>query len=173
MKKILNAIKESLKNKSWYSALVLSLIIPDICGKLEDNTKSSSKRYPEWFDKYLGQKYDNFLSGDDCYALRCSFLHEGSGKTEQQGAKKILDHIVFIPNGGHCTKISNCQFGDYRYDGKEILQLSTFHFCEDIVAATNKWLDDVKNNKVIQKSIAELLEIHEDGFSVGNGIFIS
>jgi hypothetical protein len=173
MKKILNSIEKSLGNKNWYSALVLSLIIPDICGKLEDNNEGSSKRYREWFDKYLGQKYVNFLSGDDCYALRCSFLHEGSGNTEQQQrAKGILDHIVFIPKGGHCNRFSNCQFGDPMYDGKEILQLSTFHFCEDIIAAANKWLDDVGSNAVIQKSIAELLDIHEDGFPIGNAISI-
>ena len=86
MEKILQSIENSLKNQNWYSALVLSLIIPDICGKFEDNDKSSSQRYPEWFEKYLGKKYDGYLSGSDCYALRCSFLHEGLNKITQQRA---------------------------------------------------------------------------------------
>lgn len=58
MERLLQSIEKSLKNENWYSALILSLIIPDICGKLEDISKSSSKRYPEWFEKYLGKKYN-------------------------------------------------------------------------------------------------------------------
>ncbi|KKU80453.1 MAG: hypothetical protein UY05_C0007G0005 [Candidatus Peregrinibacteria bacterium GW2011_GWA2_47_7] len=174
MKKILDSIRKSLDSKNYHSALVLSLIVPDICGKLEDSNKSSSKRYPEWFNKYLGKKYDNWLSGNDCYALRCSFLHEGSGNTEnQRRAKDVLDYIVFTPEGGHCQRLSHCRFGDKRYDGKEILKLSTSRFCQDIIEATNKWLDDVKNNKIIQGNIAEMLDIHEGGFSIGRAILMN
>jgi len=172
MDKLLDSIRKSLDNKNYHSALVLSLIIPDICGKLEHSDKSSSKRYPEWFNKYLGKKYDNWLSGEDCYALRCSFLHEGSGNTENQRAKDVLDHIVFTPEGGHCNRLSNCHFGDKRYDGKEILKLSTLRFCQDIIAATNEWLNDVKDNQPIQDNIAEMLDIHEDGFSIKKAILM-
>lgn len=45
------------------------------------------KRYADWFDKYVGHRYKSkigahqeehtFLTGNDCYALRCSYLHEG------------------------------------------------------------------------------------------------
>ncbi len=77
MERIIKSIEKSVENKNWYSALVLALTLPDICGKFEDKGKSSSKRYSEWFDKYLGEEYDGYLSGNDCYALRCSFLHEG------------------------------------------------------------------------------------------------
>lgn len=101
MEKILNSIKQSLDDENYYSALVLSLIIPDICGKFENSNQRSSKRYSEWFNKYLGKKYSNFLSGNDCHALRCSFLHEGTGDTETQDKKEILDHIAFIPRGSH------------------------------------------------------------------------
>jgi hypothetical protein len=107
----------------------LSLILPDICGKFKDSNKSFSERYPEWFDKYLGERYNGYLSGKDCYALRCSFLHEGSDGISQQRARKVLDYFVFIPNGAHCNKLSNCHFGDPKYDGKEILQLSVSKFC--------------------------------------------
>ncbi len=172
MEKILNSIKQSLDDENYYSALVLSLIIPDICGKFENSNQRLSKRYSEWFNKYLGKKYSNFLSGNGCYALRCSFLHEGTGDTETQDKKEILDHVAFIPRGSHCNRLSNCHFGDKRYDGKEILQLSTFHFCQDIIDATKEWLNDVKDNPVIQRNISEILDIHKEGFSVGGEIIM-
>ncbi|MCD4761634.1 hypothetical protein K8R32_01620 [bacterium] len=166
MQKILQSIENSLKNKNWYSALVLSLILPDICGKFEDNNLSSSKRYPEWFEKYLGEKYGGYLSGNDCYALRCSFLHEGSNKITQQRAREVLDYLVFIPNGSHCSRFGNCYFGDPKYDGKEILQLSVSKFCQDMIEATKQWI------KETSKDTSEMLEIHENGFSIGNAIRI-
>ena len=172
MEKILDSIQKSLDNQNWYSALVLSLIVPDICSKLEGDDKSSSKRYPDWFNKYLGEKYFNFLSGDDCYSLRCSFLHEGIGNIENQSRKDVLDHIVFTPNGGHCSKISNCNFGNSKYNNKEILKLSTFQFCQDIISAAKEWLTDVKNDNVIQENIQELITIDEAGFSIGNAILM-
>ena len=172
MEKILKSIENSLQNKNWYSAFVLALILSDICGKLEDNNKSTSKRYPDWFNTYLGKKYNGFLSGDDCYALRCSFLHEGSSNIEKQRAKDILDHFVFISNGAHCNRFSNCYFGDSKYDGKDFLQLSTNNFCQDMIEATKQWLMDVKDNESVQKNMAEMLEIHESGFSIGKAIKI-
>jgi len=168
MDNIIKSIENSLQNKNWYSALVLSLILPDVCAKLEDNGKSSSVRYPEWFNTYLGKKYDGFLSGNDCYSLRCAFLHEGSSNIETQKAKDVLDHFVFVANGAHCNRFSNCHFGDPKYDGKDFLQLSVNNFCQDMIKATKQWLND----RSINKNLSDMLEIHESGFSIGNAIKI-
>jgi len=168
MESIIKSIENSLLNKNWYSALVLSFILPDICAKLEGSNESSSNRYPKWFNSYLSKKYDGFLSGDDCYALRCAFLHEGSSNIENQRAKDALDHFVFIANGAHCNRFSNCYFGDPRYDGKNFLQLSVSNFCQDMIDATKQWLND----PAINKNLSEMLEIHENGFSIGGAIKI-
>jgi len=168
MDNILKSIENSLQNKNWYSALVLSLILPDVCAKLEGNGKSSSVRYPEWFNTYLGKKYNGFLSGNDCYSLRCAFLHEGSSNIETQKAKDVLDHFVFVANGAHCNRFSNCYFGDPKYDGKDFLQLSVNNFCQDMIEATKQWLND----RSINKNLSDMLEIHESGFSIGNAIKI-
>jgi len=164
MREILKSIQNSLKNRNWYSALFLSLILPDICAKLEGSTERSTERYPKWFNKYLGKKYNGFLSGNDCYALRCSLLHEGSSNIERQQAKDILDRFVFVANGPHCNMFSNCRFGDPKYDGKAFLQLSVYDFCRDMIGATEEWLNDSR----IQKNISEMIEIHENSFAIGN-----
>ena len=46
-------IKKSLKNKCYFSALALSLALPDICGMVEFPKEQVSDRYIHWFDKYL------------------------------------------------------------------------------------------------------------------------
>jgi len=168
MENVIKSIENSLQNKNWYSALVLSLILPDICAKLEGTRGNSSDRYSKWFDKYLGKKYHGFLSGNDCYALRCAFLHEGSSNVEAQRAKDVLDRFVFISDGSHCNRFNNCHFGDTKYDGKNFLQLSTKKFCQDMINATKQWLDDPNVNK----DLNDMLEIHENGFSIDGAIKI-
>lgn len=167
MKNILKSIERSIEDKNWYAALILSLVVPDICSKLEGGDPLSSKRYPAWFDKYLGKKYQSFLSGDDCYALRCAYLHEGIDNIELQKAKNVLDHFVFISSGSHCNRFNNCFFGDPIYDGKNFLQLSTDQFCKDIIEAANQWLFDVANSQLVQANIKEMLTIREKEFSIG------
>src|SRR5690606_15538214 len=81
------SVRKSLIEKNYYVALATALILPDICSKLEQPDAYTNKRYPEWFDNYVGKKYiayigpekmkHVFLSGGDAYALRCSFVHQG------------------------------------------------------------------------------------------------
>ncbi len=163
MENILGSIEKSLLQKNWYAALILCLVLPDICAKLEGSTESSSQRYPKWFEKYMGSKYKDYLSGKDSYALRCAVLHEGISNIEKQKAKEVLDIFAFISDGAHLTKFSNCYFGDSRYDGKEFLQLSVKKFCTDFVEAARTWLRDQPSNK----DFTDMIEIHEGDLRIG------
>lgn len=167
MNSLIKSIKNSIQTKNWYSALVVALILPDICAKLEGGNKISSVRYPEWFNTYLGNEYEGFLSGNDCYALRCALLHEGTSDIERQKAKEALDKFVFISDGSHKVKINDSHLGDQRYDGKSFLVLSTKKFCEDMVNAVTKWRNDDK----VKKDFSNMLKIHENGVTLG-GIFL-
>ncbi len=83
-----NDIKYSLQNKCYFSALALSLALPDICGMAEFPNKSVVERYTEWYNKYLGaymaQGKDDlggnnpWLSGEVVYNLRNTYLHQGN-----------------------------------------------------------------------------------------------
>ena len=88
MEMLRRAVEESLATSNWYSALMVALALPDIAARIDDPSKSSTKRYAEWVDRHLSPKYTKnigpspgtiyqFLGGGDCYALRCAFLHEG------------------------------------------------------------------------------------------------
>jgi hypothetical protein len=114
MERFLTSIERSIATENWYAAITLALTMPDICGWLEDQSKGSRQRYTEWFDKYLLQKYKKvivgsditFLTGGDCYALRCSFLHEGAEDITRQRAREVLSRIIFDFTGSHCAKIN-------------------------------------------------------------------
>lgn len=171
MESILLAIENAIKNENWYAALFICLTVPDICSSLETPSSKSRKRYVNWFKKYLNNKYKGYLSGDDCYSLRCSYFHEGTNVIEHQSAREILDKFVFLPRGSHCNLISNCNFDGDVDDRKNILQLSVEAFCEDMIEAARKWLIDVRSKQEIQERISKMLKI-EDKINIGSGAII-
>lgn len=107
-------IKNSLKNKCYYSALSLSLALPDICGMAEFPEESSvNRRYTEWYDKYIGdymaQEKDGlgrnnpWLSGEMVYNLRNTYLHEGSPNVKGIKVKDTdnqIDRFILVLGDG-------------------------------------------------------------------------
>jgi len=164
MQHLLDSLTRALANKNWYAALFMALTLPDICGKIQyPEVSSSETRYVQWFEKYLGNKYtrevgpsrekDVFLSGEDCYALRCSLLHEGIDVISHQRCKKVLDSFLFVASGGiHCNYFSFA-------NGHTFLQLSVKKFCEDVCASVQTWLNDVASDNTIQKRLSETIKI--------------
>jgi len=76
-----------------------------------------------------GRMTTTLLSGDDCYALRCAYLHSGSDDVGVQPASKVLDRIVFttpskVDSTGHRNKAV--------YDEKHVLQLQIDIFVMDV-----------------------------------------
>ncbi|MGM0654058.1 MAG: hypothetical protein ACQETR_01855 [Thermodesulfobacteriota bacterium] len=163
MKTFIGSIRFAVANENWYGALIIALILPDICGKIEFPTKSTNKRYPEWFDKYVIQNYELgncyqkggtiFLTGKDCYALRCSLLHEGHQDLRNQKANETLQKIHFVvpesEKNRHKINFSNIEF-----------QLEVDKFCLDICAGAEKWLSDVSINQEIQDRMKNLFKIY-------------
>ncbi len=136
MQQFVDAVRQAIATSNWVSALTTALALPDICGWLETPDVKSQKRYEIWFDTYMLGRYTAhaehvFLSGADCYALRCALLHEGSDSTERQRARQALTQFRFVvPRPGdtvHCNQVGS------------LLQLQVDLFCEDICEGVEEW----------------------------------
>jgi len=169
MKEILASLQLSVDNKNWYGALLIALSIPDICSKLENPELYTNKRYPDWFDKYKDDNYKSHLTGRDCYALRCSYLHEGSHIIEGQTIREIISKFSFSPEGIHLCSFKNIYVGS-KDDGKNICHLSVKNFCEDMIRFATKWLTVIESNKDIQNRINEMLKINDTNELYGGAI---
>lgn len=106
-------IKQSLKNKCYFSALALALTLPDMCGMAEfPNETSVAKRYIDWYDNYIGHYMKNddeidknnpWLSGEVIYNLRNTFLHQGSpnviGSKVKETSNQLDDFMLLLGDG--------------------------------------------------------------------------
>lgn len=180
MHDFVEAVAASLMAKNYYAALVGALVLPDICGKLADPDAGSRKRYEAWVERYLtptysirGSEPDDdgivrpkhvFLTGGDCYALRCAVLHEGVDATAEHRAAIALTRFRFVlpsTSGGtmHCNQSGS------------VLQLQVDLFCTDIIAAVEMWLFDVAERVVIQERLANLMQIFPNPIDGGLLVF--
>lgn len=170
MNRFTGAIEMSLQSENWYSALFLAMTLPDICCRLETGVKVKGGTYEAWFDKYLGAAYRSgsgdgsevvFMTGKDCYALRCVLLHQGDTDFKDHGAwTKRLSNFHFV--------VASCHMG--LIEG--ILLLDVRKFCRDMISGADAWFDDfVSSDKNALEKLATRLVIHV-GDSVVNGVMI-
>lgn len=164
MERFTNAIRKSLDSENWYGALVVALALPDICGRLESLNKESKARYVEWFTKWMQSEYTRrvgpdqkehiFLHGEDCYALRCSLLHEGGANIEEQSARKALNDFHFIapPLGGDTIHLNK--------KGTK-LQLQVDVFCTQMADAVDSWCRSREDDGEFQRRAQALIVIHD------------
>lgn len=159
------SIKQSLAYKNYYGALALALTLPDICSDIEYPGQSTSKRYSEWFEKYLSNKYSNnstiFISGKDCYAIRCGFLHNANEELTQHKIKETIDKYKFITGSSHNFKID------------KYIILNVEIFCKDICDSAYLWLTEINFNKEKNNKINNLITIETQGFSPVPGMYIN
>lgn len=92
---LLDELEKCINNKTYYAALALSLIIPDVCSQvLCGLDKGNGKLYRQWFDDYVGKKEDMMyqakmsdqhkITGDIMYGLRNSVFHCGLPTTNKK-----------------------------------------------------------------------------------------
>lgn len=165
LKHFMVSFQQLIANHEYYAALVIGLTLPDICTKLEQpEERNTGKRYVKWFDDYMSLKYQRpigpekklhiFLTGNDFYALRCSFLHQGESSIEEQRAREVLNDFVFIEpqpfSKVHLNQVN------------ETLQLQVDVFCVDILIGVKNWIDDHKENTQINERAEKLMEINTE-----------
>lgn len=155
----LRGLEKALNTDNYYAALCIGFTLPDICSKLEKPNLRTGQRYPQWYEEFMQSKYETyyelknlhhtFLNGNDFYALRCAFLHQGEVDITNQRARKALTDFKFVASKGssHCNQCGTT------------LQLDVQTFCGDILKGTVAWLIKYRNDSEINFRAENLIEI--------------
>jgi len=80
----------------YFLGLIATLSIPDMCAGLESaDGQTTGPKYIAWFDKWVAVKYGGRVTGQDCYGLRCSLLHQGRA----QPHRGLYARAIFVEPG--------------------------------------------------------------------------
>lgn len=157
MRVMLDSLRKAVADQNWYPAIAFALTLPDICGGAEGGT--GRPRYVSWCDRYLVPIYTRpvghlremvvFMTGDDCYALRCAYLHAGDFSVDDKRA--ILARFLFIVSQDGYAHMNRAN---------DTLQLDVATFCMEMCDAVEHWLEDVAGDAAVQRRLAELATIY-------------
>ncbi len=164
MQRFTKAIRRDLKYRNWYGALALALALPDICGHIAYPNLRTRARYSRWFEEHLSPVYGShwggaFLTGNDCYALRCAYLHTGDDDITDQTARESLHKFFFTTMNAHLVAVDATH-----------LTLNVRLFCLEICEAVDAWAVEAASDPRMATEMQGLLMIHTGLFSPGPGV---
>ena len=131
---VLQEIEKALQSGFYYTAIVMTLTLPDICAALESpDGRTERKLYKKWYNDNLSLKFPN-LTASDCYSLRCGVVHQG-----RMGlAGSQFGRVIFTLPSRRGTA-HNCVIND-------ALQFDAISFCNDVLEVVRKWLETAFSN---------------------------
>ena len=119
-----NAVEKELYN----CALTLCLTLPDVCGKVAfPNETSPGKQYKEWFSLYALSYFTveatklpskeivkhTWLSAEECWALRCAFLHAGNYDVKRVSLANVQIHVHRRNSENYSHMVRDSQYADW------------------------------------------------------------
>lgn len=168
MHQFVESIQISIASRNWLAALSTTLTVPDMAGWAQFPELKSGARYKKWFNENLAEIYKRkipgfehtFLTAEDCWALRCSFLHSGQDDLTGESTKSQLERFVFSVTDSHCLHVNGA------------LLLNVRAFCTEIVAATEVWLDRCRTDEATMQRLASMLMVRTGPFNIAPGICV-
>ena len=162
----------------YYLALLGALVVPDICGALEsENGEADSAKYRRWFrlnvsplgytseapgirsdnplyDADPGTQNYDFLSPDDAWWFRCSFLHQGS----TQHPDGQYSRIAFV-EPGYLDDMSHVHLNIE----DDVLQIDVERFCGDLVGAARSWFVAKGDTPNVSRNLDRFVRRYPEG----------
>jgi hypothetical protein len=125
-------------------------------------------------DLFLDSNKFNYISltGEECYQLRCAYLHEGSD--DITNPKSIWGTVItkfhfrtpkYAQDGSKGGNVHNNLSNDY------ILQLQIDIFGRDILDGVNEWMNSILSDDPRHQMLTSRLKIYEGGSDEGPPIF--
>lgn len=147
MEEFTDQIEKALVQNNFLIALFSCLALPDICGAISSDGRSGSQKYKQWFDTYVAKKYNHFFNGSQCYALRCSLIHQGLTNHNKLGYKKV---IFLDPSMSENIFLHNNIIND-------AFNIDIRQFCQDILDGVSEWSKDHQSDSSFRANYDKFL----------------
>jgi hypothetical protein len=157
MQTFFSQIRAALAVNLYYLSLYVCLTIPDTCGAMSsENGWATQDKYIAWFDQFVGPKYPEPISftGQDCYAFRCSLLHQGSTQHPSGRYKRI----IFVEPGSTGNLLHRNLIND-------AMNLDVPTFCNDILDGADTWFEEAEQTSEYRKNYPQFAQRYPSGFS--------
>lgn len=153
-------LRRALRVGSPFSAIALALALPDICGSIEyPDVEGVGRRYTDWCDTWAQILP---IRGAECYALRCAYLHNGSGSFRGSSAKRAetfnaIELTIGQSGGGWLSRAIPAPRPNLAAPMRGRIPHETF--CRDMSSAAWGWWMHRKENPAVVQAVGSLLKL--------------
>jgi hypothetical protein len=165
MRDFFDQVRRAADTNLYFLSLAGGLVIPDICGALEASDGRATRRsYVKWFDAHVAHKYRVGTSGrasftgEDCYGLRCSLLHQGTLQPHRGGYSRVL---FLEPQDNGAT-------GRHRLHNnvmEDALNIDVRTFVSEMVTSALRWLESVEGTALYETNAAKFMRRYPNGLA--------
>ncbi|WP_139348397.1 hypothetical protein [Dickeya dadantii] len=188
MERFISAIRKSVDDSNWMSAMCLAITMPDICGGIEwPGDKNNSERFKNWFNQNLKIHYDPENNYESLMSARPNILKEFSGNPY---ALESFEKLKFEPVAEH-VRLNADDFWKLRckllHDGRGqvrkgkniipspkpeegysihkafmggLFYIQVDIFCEDMCIAVESWYNKkIVGSRALEKRVDKLIKI--------------
>jgi hypothetical protein len=157
----LRDILRALEGGSAFSALALTLALPDICGSIEypemNRPGQVGERYRRWCNEWAQMLT---VCGADCYALQCAYLHSGSDEFSGPAARRAtFNRIEFTFGQVEGGWVANA----IRAGAGQMARIPHETFCRDMAGSAEGWRRARSEDPRVIEAIAGLMRIRPAG----------
>jgi len=131
-------------------ALQTALILPDICGALQDDGEASGEKYRNWVRDNFCIK-NIYIKPDEMYRLRCAVLHQNRSTHE-----KIKYNQIIFTTPECNVHVHACHLGD-------ALSLDIESFCNEMIESVESWLKEYAADTNFLQNEKLCLKLHPNG----------
>jgi hypothetical protein len=162
MKLLIDQTRAAADEGHFFAALVLSLIIPDICGALADHRgTATSTNYRTWLEAYAGYDSDP-EEARRIYGFRCSLLHQGRMRPHRpRNGPSFEDFpLAFIePN----SRFEMHDLSTVAADGSRVGWISIPMFVARITDAADSWFDQYGETATVKRNLEKFVQRRPNG----------
>jgi hypothetical protein len=174
LQSVFDEIQKALAAKLYFSAIAVTVSIPDICSCLELDREDADawanrKSYEAWCAKNLDHRFTHF-TGHDLYNIRGGVLH----RAQFDHQKSRFERVIFVgpesPIKMHDTllkmnpgiTIGGKTAQELRIAG-DVLTFDVVRFCETVITAAREWIAPLVDDERVKSNLPYLVRYRPNG----------
>lgn len=155
MRDYLDQLEAANDANLYYIALAGALMVPDMAAAMDaEDGRTSAERYAAWFDQQAASHFYGNITGEDCYGLRCSVLHQGRMEPHKGSYSRVL--FIEPSTSGlvmHCNVF------------QDALNIDVRVFVADLIRSGRAWLDAVETTDLYKRNYTRTMQRYPEGLA--------
>lgn len=163
---LISEVRAALKLKLYMPGLITLFAIPDAAASVEYGYLAPSKRYPKWYDDYVGKGFG--MDGQLAWMVRNALIHE-TATNWRAGGYEFDRLVIGVPTMDSQLQLDGVAIAR-KVPGAETVGPATLHIeldtlANSIVTGALDWLKLAEKDEAKAARLGGMMQVRPHGFT--------